>query len=1000
MISFKKQLIICSILVASFIYSSSEQGNSPTSNKKAETELHPCFVEDDSNLGHIFRDMKGHFTKDTAENRKFILEAASDPASRVGINKYGEHTIEVFLKMMPNGLQAWAYVEKGVITNGGFNRFPMKWVQAGETGGKLVSIKYGPLSPNMSEFKTRLQFNRLVGVYNSYHPLTPITDRNVTKGTTQGVEHQTGLILNLFDAEPQVNEHYFFLPTPDELLLKEEEIQQLLAELATGIFFYDAVPFFSLHFTRDQVQYPIIHPAYQNTLVGYFISMLDYHMKGFMNGLYFDEAFIKEWEKNPLLEKSFLVSRAVNLQEYCQKTLGSSYSTLPQLRKQCEREFKASLKMDYPATSFRLIANQEEIKRSGNLFIVGGAFDIYFALDSIEEQIMDDGQLTIETNACERMCVQARDLMPRLPMFKKHFQALSLINFFTYYFNTLKAHNKVPVLTPLSFSKNPQGCPSIFPPFPIDNSEKLETKILSLLDSMSDEEYKAVLWYLRTGQFEDEAIRAFSKELYQFAASELPEGHSFLRSFDWNKASLNLLKLCKNIDNALIKKMSATLTALDLKSSNGLLTKELAGRLIAKIDSSIEAAKKDIVSLENKMAMQDKPSLELLTKLANLKKTVASLVKDRQMWSLWSQGSLVPALDGFVVSLTTFPHGAKVYQELYKGVPQIAGGWGISLVNKEAHLDPEAAQLWEKYNVKLAKMPHGKGLLTYSSWWNTAASGMLFKIPIEDLPTSTEDDKQISLAYYHPLPTHPILNNAQLEIFEALAMEDEARFKTLAKNITGWNFQDRLGVSVLHYAASKKNPSFLKMLLMEGANVEETGPLGYSSLHYAARYGSVPCLQMLIEKAFTLINSPSQNAETPLYVAAQSGQLSCVQLLLKNGADPNLKTTMHMTPLMCAAYQGLEEVALELVQAPNIDLETTMPDGSTVLHLAVESQMEKVVGRLCEHGANASRARMDGYTPVDMAAVQGWNAGVRTILTKCPYVELNTKLLSAHSDNK
>ena len=55
-------------------------------------------------------------------------------------------------------------------------------------------------------------------------------------------------------------------------------------ELSVGIYRDKTLPFFSLHFNEDGALYPVIHPSYQNTLVGVVISYIDYYMKGFLNG--------------------------------------------------------------------------------------------------------------------------------------------------------------------------------------------------------------------------------------------------------------------------------------------------------------------------------------------------------------------------------------------------------------------------------------------------------------------------------------------------------------------------------------------------------------------------------------------------------------------------------------------------------------------------------------------------------------------------------------------
>lgn len=950
------------------------------------------FLDKKETFGHIFREEIGHFKEDTPENRAYIAAATSSPENYVSTNKFG---VDMYLKVMPDGYQSWAQVYKGEITNGGCNKRILKWV-SDETlplGGKLVPIQYELLKPSIEEFATRLQFNKLIETYNSYHPLTPITERHVTKKASQGVEHQTGLILNLFEETSSFHEHAFFLPTPDDLLLKEEEIYQILAELATGIFFYDTIPFFSLHFNRDQGQYPVIHPAYQNTLAGYFISMLDYHMKGFINGLYFDEAFIKEWRKNRCFEESFLSKNAINLQEFCLKTLGCSYSTLPQLRKHFETEFQESLKIDVPQTSFRLIAKQDEIKLTHNLLTIGGNFDILFSLDPVEAASLSQKQLAIESHACEQMCLQIKNILPRLPFLKRHFQALNLINFFTYYFNTLKAANKVPILSPFTSAKNRESCLSIFPPYPIDQKEKIEIKLLSLIDLMSIEEQKEIFNYFRTDpispQIEKQVAASFSRAVYQLSASRLPVDHPFLNSFDWNQAALKLLRLGKKIDQALLKKMDATLVSVNLKSSSSLMTKEMVEHFISWIDDMIANTQADISQLES-ILISKQPTLESLAHLATLKKILGDLIRDRKMWLLWSQESLIPSLEGLMISLTLSPQELNLYQERLSGHPRIAGGCGMALVDKTAQSNSLGHTLLEHSTQELANLSPGKLQPISESLQKEIPSGVVFKIAFEDFPLTSDEEKQQSLAYYCPRPSHPILNQQQAEILEAVALEEVDRFMNLAEGIQDWNFQDRLGTPIVHYAASKNHPIFLKIFLNRGILLEQEDALGYTPLHYAARYGSMACLQMLLEQNPLLINRLSSNGETPLYVAVQNGQEACVQVLLKNGADPNLKTPMQMTPLMLAIYRGFEEIALDLIQIPTVDFEEVLQDGSTALHLAAYSQMEKVVRRLCELGADASRARLDGLTPVDIAAKQGWLLGVQLILTSCPYVTSNT----------
>ncbi|MES2662942.1 MAG: ankyrin repeat domain-containing protein [Pseudomonadota bacterium] len=108
---------------------------------------------------------------------------------------------------------------------------------------------------------------------------------------TKGVEVDGGEILNFASlCKERAYEYIFVLPSYSELLSRHGhlfsigELRQIIFELTRGIYLFDAVPFFSLHFNEEGNQYPVVHPVYKNTLVGKIILTLDYFMKSFIHG--------------------------------------------------------------------------------------------------------------------------------------------------------------------------------------------------------------------------------------------------------------------------------------------------------------------------------------------------------------------------------------------------------------------------------------------------------------------------------------------------------------------------------------------------------------------------------------------------------------------------------------------------------------------------------------------------------------------------------------------
>jgi len=95
------------------------------------------------------------------------------------------------------------------------------------------------------------------------------------------------------------------------------------------------------------------------------------------------------------------------------------------------------------------------------------------------------------------------------------------------------------------------------------------------------------------------------------------------------------------------------------------------------------------------------------------------------------------------------------------------------------------------------------------------------------------------------------------------------------------------------------------------------------------------------ENYLPLINTPSHERITPLWVACQNGQIEVVKFLLQNGADPNISNNFGCTPLIIACFEGHFEICSLLLE--NSDINAQLTDGNTALHLAVEKNNLEMV---------------------------------------------------------
>ena len=126
----------------------------------------------------------------------------------------------------------------------------------------------------------------------------------------------------------------------------------------------------------------------------------------------------------------------------------------------------------------------------------------------------------------------------------------------------------------------------------------------------------------------------------------------------------------------------------------------------------------------------------------------------------------------------------------------------------------------------------------------------------------------------------------------------------------------------------------------------------------------------------------SDDATTPLHVAAYEGHLELLGLLLQAGADKDATMTDDgATPLYLAAQNGQEQVAKLLLEA-GAKIDKADDDGMTPLHAAASQNQVKLVQLLLDFGAQKSLKRKeDGKTAIQLAYEKGHSNVVHLLET-------------------
>lgn len=162
----------------------------------------------------------------------------------------------------------------------------------------------------------------------------------------------------------------------------------------------------------------------------------------------------------------------------------------------------------------------------------------------------------------------------------------------------------------------------------------------------------------------------------------------------------------------------------------------------------------------------------------------------------------------------------------------------------------------------------------------------------------------------------------------------------------GANIEQRtsgLGLTPLHMAAKALSVPCVSMLLKFGADLETQDEYGYTPLHHAVAHCQpgdldkrLELMELLLE-AGCQVNKRTNSNVTPLHIAARFGAYECMKLLLKYGADPNVRDHLGRTPMFSLISAGcVDERRLEAVQmmiSAGADVSLPDNDGLSPRHL-------------------------------------------------------------------
>ena len=156
--------------------------------------------------------------------------------------------------------------------------------------------------------------------------------------------------------------------------------------------------------------------------------------------------------------------------------------------------------------------------------------------------------------------------------------------------------------------------------------------------------------------------------------------------------------------------------------------------------------------------------------------------------------------------------------------------------------------------------------------------------------------------------------------------------------------KDKYGYSVLHHAVYRNNLNLVTNLLEEkGLEHEATDEQGNTALHLAAQ-GQDPAMVAILMEHISLqvvsresrVKGVNKEGRTPLHVAASTGCEAAVEVIL--GSEDSSTILEHrdsrgMTALLVAAASGNIETVNMIIEK-GADIRVSSKDRETALHIS------------------------------------------------------------------
>ena len=165
--------------------------------------------------------------------------------------------------------------------------------------------------------------------------------------------------------------------------------------------------------------------------------------------------------------------------------------------------------------------------------------------------------------------------------------------------------------------------------------------------------------------------------------------------------------------------------------------------------------------------------------------------------------------------------------------------------------------------------------------------------------------------------------------------------------------------------------NMMKLLIDNKANINYTDENGFNPLNIAIESGNMELTKFLITNGAN-VNSLMQDGVSLIGYAIAQNNMDLLQILIENGANVNYTNgdSWADTPLKTASRLGLDNV-VRILLTRNADINAVDMNGNTALHTAALNSQLSVVKLLLEKNPNLDIQNKVGNTALHLAVISG-----------------------------